>query len=533
MKKVYFLNFWLLLALGTTTVVFNSYGQSSTSEQGVIINGVRWATRNVAAPSTFAAKPEDAGMFYQWNRKKAWSPTGAVTGWDSSIPSGTAWIKANDPSPAGWRVPTFDEIKKLLDANKVRNEWTTQNGVKGKKFTDRATGNSLFLPTVGYLDNDNGTLAKAGTNGYYWSSTQNGSSFAYFLFFYGDYVNWFDDGRHFGRSVRSVVDLNTVPNNTTPNNATNNTASRNADVNHISDLFAIHLSENVAKLSDIVNLQLSTDVVMILTFIILGLSIGMHIMGRMWYEEGEFEGLQLPLFAVLFTALCILELIISMSGVNPLWFCSPSQIGWFPSIIGLFVLVYVINNQIKCFRLLMNELTSEYGYYSLRTKSYLTGILSGIIGFLVLCFYTLMLFGQGDVPASKSVFWTIASVVAALQILQAVIIYNRLETKKILISSIYLIGMLATFITLMYFMALLIIAIIVILVWAALFIMGKVQQSGRSSSSSTTSYEKEESNVAASCRSCSRFPGHAKYCDLGGRYVSDFGHTQACNYYRF
>jgi len=309
--------------------------------------------------------------------------------------------------------------------------------------------------------------------------------------------------------------------------------AKNADVTHVSDLFEIHLSENVAKLTDIVNLKLSADVVVILTFIILGLSIGMHIMGRMWHEDGEFEGLQLPLFAILFTAVCILELIIAMSGVNPIWFCSPGKIGWFLSIIGLFVFVYVINNQIKCFRLLMNELTSEYGYYSLRSKSYLTGILSGIIGFVVLCFYALMLFGQGDVSASKSVFWTIASAVAALQILQAVIIYNRLESKKIVVSSIYLIGMFATFVTLMYFMALLIIAIIVIVVWVLLFIFAKIQQSGRSTSTSTTSNEDEGfDNVAADCRSCSRYPGHAKYCDLGRRHVSDFRSTWACKFYR-
>ena len=36
---------------------------------GVVINGVRWATRNVDKPGTFAANPEDAGMLYQWNRK--------------------------------------------------------------------------------------------------------------------------------------------------------------------------------------------------------------------------------------------------------------------------------------------------------------------------------------------------------------------------------------------------------------------------------------------------------------------------------
>jgi len=37
------------------------------TDAGVIINGIKWATRNVDMPGTFAANPEDAGMFYQWD----------------------------------------------------------------------------------------------------------------------------------------------------------------------------------------------------------------------------------------------------------------------------------------------------------------------------------------------------------------------------------------------------------------------------------------------------------------------------------
>ena len=46
----------------------------------VIINGVKWATCNVDAPGTFAAAPESAGMFYQWNRKIGWSATDPMGG---------------------------------------------------------------------------------------------------------------------------------------------------------------------------------------------------------------------------------------------------------------------------------------------------------------------------------------------------------------------------------------------------------------------------------------------------------------------
>ena len=196
----------LLVALGTTTTMFNAYGQSNTTDPGVVINGVKWATRNVAAPGTFAAEPEDSGMFYQWNRKKAWSATGDVIGWDSSTPSGNSWTKSNDPSPAGWRVPTSDEIKKLLDTNKVSHVWTIQNGVFGRKFTDKVTGNSLFLPAAGYRSISDGTLYNAGSNGHYWSSTAHDDDIAYSLHFYSGNADWYYYPRKSGQSVRAVAE---------------------------------------------------------------------------------------------------------------------------------------------------------------------------------------------------------------------------------------------------------------------------------------------------------------------------------------
>ena len=151
---------------------------SATTDVGVVINGVKWATRNVDAFGTFAATPESAGMFYQWNRKKAWSATepgldiaiGADGGWDETVPAGTTWEKVNDPCPKGWRVPTKEELQSLLDKSKVTNESTTQSGVTGNVFTDIATGNTLFMPAIGFR-RDDGTLRNVGVASCYWSST--------------------------------------------------------------------------------------------------------------------------------------------------------------------------------------------------------------------------------------------------------------------------------------------------------------------------------------------------------------------------
>ena len=159
--------------------VSNVLAQDDTTEQCVVINGVKWATRNVDKPGTFAATPEATGMYYQWNSRIGWSATKPIknsdggTTWVNIYPTDTVWTKSNDPSPVGWRVPTSDEIQKLLDKDKVNNQWTTVNGIKGRKFTDKKTGNFIFIPAAGARDPfDDGTVGTVGKCGYYWSSTE-------------------------------------------------------------------------------------------------------------------------------------------------------------------------------------------------------------------------------------------------------------------------------------------------------------------------------------------------------------------------
>ena len=161
---------------------------TSTTDVGVIIDGVRWATRNVDRPGTFADKPHDTGMLYQWDRKKAWSATDKeVTGWDISEPARNSWSKTNDPCPQGWRIPNTAKLETLLNKDRVRSEWTSVNGVNGYRFTDRFTGNTLFLPAAGYRGSSNGTLFTAGTYGYYWSGTV--GAYSYLLYFYSASAN--------------------------------------------------------------------------------------------------------------------------------------------------------------------------------------------------------------------------------------------------------------------------------------------------------------------------------------------------------
>lgn len=182
-------------------------------EKSVLINGVRWAACNVASPGTFASSSEASGSLYQWNSKTVWAATGTVTGWDSSwnggftTPSASdTWAKANDPSPAGYRVPTKAELQTLLDVTKVTSTWTTQNGVNGRKFTDIASGKSIFLPAPGYRPDYNGTLDYATYNGVYWSNTVGASSIAYALLFFSSDDTVSSYYRASGLSVRPVAE---------------------------------------------------------------------------------------------------------------------------------------------------------------------------------------------------------------------------------------------------------------------------------------------------------------------------------------
>ena len=137
-------------------------------DEGVVINGIRWATRNVDAPGTFAPYPESSGMFYQWNRKVAWNTTDRyVEGWDNSYSISTEWKKENDPCPVGWRVPTEAEVISLQEANSER---TTLNGVNGHLFG--TASNQIFLPAVGFRMQNGGFLVQVGHFGNYWIGTK-------------------------------------------------------------------------------------------------------------------------------------------------------------------------------------------------------------------------------------------------------------------------------------------------------------------------------------------------------------------------
>ena len=160
----------------------------------VRIDTLKWATCNVAEPGTFAASPTDTGWHYQWSINVGWRPIPGTP--SESSPIGSTWITpindnmpqgwvCDQPCPAGWRLPTSAEYVTLAGyVVPVSSGLDRLDGIAGRFFDSGVPCQPLlFLPAAGYRGTSDGLLGNVGTNGYYWSSTPDGTTNAYGLYF--------------------------------------------------------------------------------------------------------------------------------------------------------------------------------------------------------------------------------------------------------------------------------------------------------------------------------------------------------------
>ena len=151
---------------GATATTAVTVVPASTTDAGVVINGVRWATRNVGGPGTFAAYPESPGMLFQWNRRVGCPATGEAVDFDPTGSTSTVWYAENDPCPTGWRVPTLAEFESLI----LTSIWTTQNGVYGRLFGTAPY--QIFLPRTNIRVMPVGRISSSMGGAYlYWTGT--------------------------------------------------------------------------------------------------------------------------------------------------------------------------------------------------------------------------------------------------------------------------------------------------------------------------------------------------------------------------
>ena len=131
----------------------------------------KWACCNVGASA-----PEGYGNYYAWGETNPKS----VYDWDTyqygssstnvvnigSDIAGTQYDAATANWGTPWRMPSSAQIEELL--KNCTSTWTTQYGVKGRKFTG-LNGGTIFLPAAGVHWGDD--LKYPSYWGDYWSST--------------------------------------------------------------------------------------------------------------------------------------------------------------------------------------------------------------------------------------------------------------------------------------------------------------------------------------------------------------------------
>jgi len=137
---------------------------------GVEINGVIWATCNVDAPGKFTAQPQNYGKRYTWK-------------------------ESQNVCPTGWRLPTEEDLKKLIDSG--TSIWT------GDGIYFGSGDNRVFFPAAGSRD---GAFYDVSSCGYYWSSTPclATSECAYGLILHSENVYTLARNSRFDFSVRCV-----------------------------------------------------------------------------------------------------------------------------------------------------------------------------------------------------------------------------------------------------------------------------------------------------------------------------------------
>lgn len=191
-------------------------------------SGTLWASCNVGA-----TKPEEYGLYFAWGETKGYTSDtsdghsfdwanykwcngdgGKLTKYCSRSDYGNNGFTDNKTEldleddaayvnwGSNWRMPSFDQIEELID--NCNWEWTTLNGVYGRKATSKKNGKSIFFPAAGCRYDM--SLFRAGSLGLCWSRTLHTRSpdFAFELSFESNRVARYFSHRYFGQSVRPV-----------------------------------------------------------------------------------------------------------------------------------------------------------------------------------------------------------------------------------------------------------------------------------------------------------------------------------------
>ena len=103
-------------------------------------------------------------------------------------------------------MPTKAEYQELINnCNIVRTDDYNGAGVKGRVFTSKVNGNSVFFPAAGICRNS--SVLDVGSYGYSWSASwYNLYDYAWEFNFFSGYQSISYDPRNYGHSVRAVCE---------------------------------------------------------------------------------------------------------------------------------------------------------------------------------------------------------------------------------------------------------------------------------------------------------------------------------------
>ncbi len=183
-------------------------------------SGLLWAECNVGATS-----PEEYGYYFAWGETSSKSVYNWGTyAYGSALNQLTKYcyhysyghngftdnlmsLESSDDAATkymgnGARIPNDVEWQELINNTTVN--WTTLNGVYGRKFT-ASNGNNIFLPAAGFRYDS--VIDRDGSYGYYWSSSLYMGGFpsnAGMFYFYSVKQELTYDSRPCGQTVRAV-----------------------------------------------------------------------------------------------------------------------------------------------------------------------------------------------------------------------------------------------------------------------------------------------------------------------------------------
>ena len=205
---------------------FIDYTEHSTIEfiDLGLSSGTKWMKCNIGAE-----KETDYGLFFQWGdtvgydestaaAHSTWSTcpgnggassydTSALTTWGTTNLTNNilntsvdaAYVHTNGKA----KMPTEAQVDELI--NETNSEWTTMDGVVGRKFTNKTDFSKyIFIPAAGCFYR--GSHGNEESYGYVWSSSLNTSSvnIACELYFSYDDVSTDSGNRYIAQSVRGV-----------------------------------------------------------------------------------------------------------------------------------------------------------------------------------------------------------------------------------------------------------------------------------------------------------------------------------------